>query len=99
MKKTSSFDRLWIGFVVGLLLPILVFYLYYLISYSTVHFGAYIMTLHISRLLFKVISLCVLADLPVFHIALQLKWMRTSRGIVMACFLFAFSVLLYRVFV
>jgi len=49
-------------------------------------------------LLFKVVSLCVLVNLPVFYGFIQLKFWQTSKGIVMACFLFAFAVAGYQLF-
>jgi len=56
------------------------------------------LAMHEYRLLFKVMSLCVLTDLPLFYLFLQVKWMRAARGVVMACFAFAFMVLGYRIF-
>lgn len=82
----------------GLLIPVITFYLYYLSKYDELAFFDYLHTLHKYRLLFKIMSLCVLTDLAVFYLLLQLKLLKASRGVVMACFIFAFMVMAYRIF-
>ncbi len=98
MTKTKSNDRLWIGITLGFVLPLLIFYLYYLLKFNDIEFISYLLAMHEYRLLFKVMSLCVLTDLPLFYLFLQLKWMKAARGVVMSCFSFAFMVLGYRIF-
>ena len=97
-KKVAVFDKLYLGLIIGLLVPVIAFLLYYLAKYSELKLNDYIMSLHQYRLLFKVMSLCVLTDLPVFYIFLQFKFFRSARGVVMACFIFAFTVMGYRIF-
>lgn len=96
-KKTPIFDRQTSGFVAGFLFPIIVFYIYYWLKFNDLQFIDYIKSMHHYKLLFKVLSLCVLSDLPVFYLFLQFKWMRGARGIVMACFIFALAVMVYRI--
>jgi hypothetical protein len=98
MKKKLLFDNLWLGFGIGLMLPLIAFILYYLSKYSSVKFASFLYTLHNYKLLFKIISLCVLVDLPIFYAFLQFKRYHSARGLVMACFIFAFAVLGYRIF-
>ena len=83
----------------GLLLPIITFVTYYLLKYSELEFLNYLQSLHHYRLLFRIVSLCVLTDLALFYLLLQLKMLRASKGIVMACFIFAFLVMAYRIFI
>jgi hypothetical protein len=97
MKKTPTFDRIYIGFVLGLIVPLFVFFIYYLIRHGDASFLDYLGMLHKFKLLFKVISLCVLVDLPVFFAFIQLKYWRSSRGVVMSCFLYAFIVAGYTI--
>lgn len=97
-KKENRADKVWLGFLLGILIPFLAFYLYYLTKFNDMKFWGLVKSLHEYRLLFKVMSLSVLADLPLFYLFLQFKLFKVSRGIVMACFLFAFLVLAYRIF-
>ncbi len=96
-KKTSGFDRQYIGFIVGFVFPIIVFVIYYYLKFNDIPFTDYLASMHHYKLLFKVLSLCVLSDLPIFYLFLQLKMMRGARGVVMACFIFAFAVMGYRI--
>jgi len=99
MNKTPWFDRLYIGLLSGLVLPMIAFYLYFIIRHgNNVEFDYYLSMLHKYGLLFKVMSLCVLVDLPLFYAFIQFKHWRTSRGIVMACFIYALSVAGYKLF-
>jgi hypothetical protein len=99
MNKTSFFDKIYIGLIAGILLPLIVFYLYFKIRhYNDVEFSFYLSMLHKYGLLFKIMSLCVLADLPLFYAFIQFKFWQTSKGIVMACFIYALTVAGYRLF-
>lgn len=98
-KKNPFYDKLAFGIIVGLIVPIIFFYAYYLAKFSEIEFAQYLKSLHQYKLLFKIVSLCVLSNLPVFYLLLQFKLYRSSRGLVMACFFYAFSVLIYRIFV
>lgn len=97
-NKQHWADRLWLGFFMGIITPILAFYIHYLLKFNDLPLMDFVKSLHEYRLLFKVMSLSVLADLPLFYLFIQLKLLKSSRGIVMACFLFAFLVLGYRIF-
>lgn len=96
IKKKPFFDKIIWGLAFGLILPILIFFIYYLLKFGDVPFSLYIQNLHTYGLLFKIMSLCVLSDLPLFYLFLQLKYMTGSKGIVMACFIYGFAVLAYR---
>lgn len=99
MKKKQPFlDRIIWGIVCGLILPLLIFWIYYLLKFKDIPFNIYIQNLHTYGLLFKIMSLCVLSDLPLFYLFLQFKYMKGARGIVMSCFVFGFAVLGYRIF-
>ena len=98
MSITFKPDKIYIGLLSGIVLPLVVFYIYFALRHGDVDFSFYITMLHRYGLLFKVMSLCVLADLPLFYIFIQLKFWRSARGVVMACFLFAFIVAGYKIF-
>jgi hypothetical protein len=98
VTKRPFIDNIYIGLTIGIMFPILVFYLYYLAKYSSIEFSTYLRNLHTYRILFKIMSLCVLTDLPAFYLLMQFKHMRAARGVVMACFVYGFAVMGYRLF-
>lgn len=97
-KKKKFPDKQYIGFIAGFLVPLVTFYLYYELKFDNIGFFDYLRSMHQYKLLFKVMSLCVLSDLPVFYLFMYFKKMRSAQGVVMACFIYAFMVLAYRIF-
>jgi hypothetical protein len=97
MKKTAVFDKIYIGLILGMIVPLIVFFLYFLFRHGDVEFLKYLGFLHRYGLLFKVISLCVLVDLPLFYIFIQFKYWRGARGVVMSCFIYAITVAVYTI--
>lgn len=97
-KQQPFFDKTAIGIVLGIVVPAITFYFYYHSKFGEIPFWEYIKSLHQYKLLFKVMSLCVLTDLPLFYIFIHFKYMRGARGVVSACFLFAFLVMGYLIF-
>ena len=96
MSSKNKYNKIRLGFSLGIILPLLAFMAYYLLKYSDVELKAYLSYIHEYRILFKIMSLCVLTDLPVFYIFIQNKKLRSTQGVVMAVFIFAFLVLGYR---
>ena len=90
LNKTS------IGIVGGLVLPIIVFFVYYEIKYNAVSFSSFVAQLWEFKLLIKLLSLCVLPNLLLFYLFIQKNLLWAARGVLIACFLFAFIVLGFR---
>jgi hypothetical protein len=97
MKKTPAIDKTYIGLTLGMIVPLIVFFLYFLFRHGEVEFLTYLGFLHKYGLLFRVISLCVLVDLPLFYFFIQFKYWRGARGVVMSCFFYAFAVAGYTI--
>jgi len=97
MKKTPALDKTYIGLTLGMIVPLIVFVIYFLFRHGEVEFLKYLGFLHKYGLLFRVISLCVLVDLPLFYFFIQFKYWRGARGVVMSCFFYAFAVAGYTI--
>ena len=97
MKKSITLDKTWIGLIIGLIVPLIAFFIFFLFQHGDDPFFKYLKMLHQLRLIFKVLSLCVLVDLPFFYGFIQLKYWRGSRGVLMACFLYGFAVMAYTI--
>ncbi|HPR32366.1 MAG TPA: hypothetical protein PLK12_09730 [Prolixibacteraceae bacterium] len=96
-NRLPFFDRLLSGLILGLIVPFATFLLYYRAKFGDVGLKNYLGSLHQYGMLFKVMSLCVLVNLPAFYLLLHFKLYRGARGMVMACFFYAFAVLGYRI--
>jgi len=97
-RKTNKLDNVGIGFFVGFLLPVIVFFVVFLLSKNNVSFSEYIDSLWQLNVLIKLGSLCVFLNSAAFMGFIQLKFEKTARGILGATIIYAFVVLISRAF-
>jgi hypothetical protein len=95
-KRQNKSDQTWIGLLAGLLLPAIVFFVFYFIKKSGLPFIDYIKGLWQLRSFIQLISLCVAANILVFMLFIKLKFDRSARGVLGATILYAFIVLIIR---
>lgn len=82
-------DKWWAGLLIGLLFPVLVFFLYWLFFYSQLSFPMrFIHYLLNGYLLSNVIKLCGLGNLLLFYFALNKKMDKFSKGIILSILLY-----------
>ena len=98
LRKKNRFDNLGLGFVIGLALPLLIFFIVFFVKENSGSFLDYINSLWKIQALIKLSSLCVFANVAVFWIFIQLKYEKTARGILGSTILYAFFVLISRAF-
>lgn len=97
-RKTNRFDNVGIGFLIGFLLPVLVFFAVYLIGKNEVSLADYTNSLMKLNVMIKLGSLCVFVNSAAFMGLLQLKFEKTARGILGATIIYAFVVLISQAF-
>ena len=97
-RKKHRLDNTGIGFLIGFMLPVLVFFTVYLMGNNAADFSDYVKSLWQLRALIKLGSLCVFANSIVFMLFIQMKFEKTARGILGATILYAFVVLISRIF-
>jgi len=94
MRK--KIDKLWIGSVLGLLVPALSLWIYVLLRFDELAFGDFIKTWFKMGILTHMISLAVLPNLAVFFIFIKTNYLKAARGVLLSTILFAFTVLIIR---
>ena len=92
----QKIDRQGYGVVLGLILPLLGVYVYYLIAPFHMSFTSFVVNVTQMHLTSKVLSLGVLANLVGFLIVFGLKWDRFARGIILATLIYAAIILVFR---
>lgn len=97
-RKTNRFDNVSIGFLIGFVLPVIVFFVVYLIGKSDISVLDYINSLQQLNVLIKLGSLCVFVNSGVFMGFIKLKHEKTARGILGATIIYAFMILISRAF-
>jgi hypothetical protein len=91
-------NKLRIGLIVGLLLPILIFAGYYLIWYSQISLGEFLQTSVRMKALPKILSLCVFPNLAIFYFFLNREYWYSARGVIIATLLCAVGVIILKIF-
>src|SRR5690606_16119071 len=91
------YDRIWVGFLMGVLLPFLVMMIFYLSAYATYTVPDFLMKMVFAEIFFPLLSLCAIINLGSFFLFYQTKNDRAARGVIMATMIFAFAVLIYKV--
>ncbi len=93
MKK---FDKVWIGAILGIVVPLIAFVIFYFVRYSDLSLGEFLKVYKNLGILTHILSLSVLPDLLVFFGFIQMNYLKGARGVLLATFLFAFTVLIVR---
>lgn len=96
--RSKKFDQMGVGLLTGLVLPVLIFFLVYIIGENSVSFTDYLRSMWKLQALVKIMSLCVFANLAAFWGFLKLKYEQAARGVLGATILYAFLVLITRAF-
>jgi len=92
MKLSRRWNKFWIGFAPGIMLPLTVFILIYFISYSKTPFVIFIKFIYMSQMLPKILSLCAVSNFAIFYLFLNKEYWYATRGVIAATLLFALGV-------
>lgn len=91
--RKNKIDQLKFGFWPGLLMPMIVFIIVYVLKGENQPLSQYISGLWMFDVLIKLLSLCVFPNLLLFLFFIRKKYDRAARGVLMATFVYAFIVL------
>jgi hypothetical protein len=92
-QKRNTSDRLLVGWVIGILVPLVFFLVFYQMKYSEIRFMVYLRNVWEMKIFLKIISLCVFPNLGFFFLFYRKKYDMAARGVIMATFMYAFLVL------
>ncbi len=93
-RKRNTTDRLLVGWVIGIVVPLLFFLVFYQMKYSEMQFMVYLRNVWEMKIFLKIISLCVFPNLGFFFLFYRNKYDMAARGVIMATFMYAFLVLI-----
>ncbi len=91
--KIKKLDTTSVGLILGLIMPVIGVFVYYKIAGFWMNFHTFIAKVRDLGVSSKVLSLGVLANLVIFLIFINLDFQRTSRGILIATFIYAAIIL------
>lgn len=89
MSWREKMDNFWMGFAIGTLFPIFVFFCYWLFRYSYMGFPVrFIKYLMFGQLLSATIKMCALGNLIIFYFFLNGKLNSATKGIIASVFIY-----------
>ena len=97
LRKRNRFDRIFTGWLIGIILPLIIFLITYEVKYSEMEFSVYLRNIWNMKIFLKILSLCVFPNLAFFLLFYRQKYDMAARGVIMATFMFAFIVLIGKV--
>jgi hypothetical protein len=97
-RKRKPFDNPGVGFLLGFLIPILIFLGIYYFGERNSSFNTYLNSLWRLHALVKLMSLCVFANLLVFMGFIRLKYDQSARGVLGATIIYGLAILISRAF-
>ncbi|WP_297099024.1 hypothetical protein [uncultured Draconibacterium sp.] len=95
-SKQNKYDKVGVGVLTGLVLPLIIFFIVYLVGENNMSFLDYLAGMRRMQALVKIGSLCVFTNVGVFWIFLRLKYEKAARGVLGATILYAIVVLISR---
>lgn len=95
-RKNKRYDRILTGWLLGTIVPLLIFLVIYWIQFREYKFLVYLSNLFHMRVFFKILSLCVFPNLAFFLLFYKSKYDMAARGIILSTFMYAFLVLVAR---
>jgi len=95
-SKQSKYDKVGVGVLTGLVLPLIIFFIVYMVGENDMSFLNYLAGMRRMQALVKIGSLCVFTNVGAFWMFLKLKYEKAARGVLGATILYALLVLILR---
>jgi len=94
--KRNALDRLLIGWLIGFIVPIIIFLVAYDLKFSDMEFLDYLRNIWQMRIFMQILSLCAFPNLGFFFLFYRMKYDMAARGVILATFMYAFAVLVVK---
>ena len=95
--KTSRFDKFMMGFVGGVIIPLIILIVIILVKKTEDNFFGYLVLIQQYGILAKLYSLSLIPNLLLFFVFMRLNWIRSARGVIGAMFIAAIFILLLKI--
>ena len=96
MLKLEKFDKQWLGFILGIIVPVLTLIIVYFLGFSEHTVKGFYYLISTLQIASKIFSLCVLSNLGLFFLFIWGNLNYGARGVLMATFLMAAIILIYQ---
>jgi hypothetical protein len=86
---SKRFDHILVGTLLGLIGPVVVLFLFYLVRYHQLTFGRFLAMVGMEGTFSPRISLCAIVNLLIFYIFIWTNRYFSARGVILATFVYA----------
>jgi len=93
-QQYNQFNQLIVGWLLGMVAPIVVFLITWQVKFSDVEFVSFVQNMWQMGLFMKLLSVCAFPNLGFFFLFYRLKYDLSARGVILATFMYAFAVLI-----
>ena len=97
MVLSRRWNKFWTGLALGIALPLMIFFLVFLIGYSKMPFGEFLKFAFVIRALPKILSLCAIPNLAIFYLFLNKEYWYATRGVITATLLCTLAVVAIKI--
>lgn len=91
-------DRIDSGIILGIILPIIVLAIFYLSTYSYLTVPSFLRKMAFMEIIVKILSLCAISNMGLFFLFYYFQKDKAARGVLLSTFIYAFGVVLYKLF-
>lgn len=96
MKFNINLNKIWIGLVLGILAPLVTLLIVQRSNYKTLNIFEFIDRMEMMGVYTKILSLCVIPNLLFFFLFIWRNYLASARGVLMATFIYAGIVIIYK---
>ncbi|MFT6200785.1 MAG: hypothetical protein ACJAQ2_002571 [Vicingaceae bacterium] len=89
---TKKFDKIWIGTLAGIVLPLIVMGIVYFSSYGYLTVPQFLRKMVFASIILKLLSLCAVINLGAFFLFYRVELDKAARGVIFATMVLAFVV-------
>lgn len=87
--KQFNIDNIWIGFVIGIISPLIALVAFYKIKFGGMSPSEFKHMLDTGGIFSHVVSLCVIVNLAIFYLFLNKEKYKATRGILLSTLIYA----------
>ncbi len=92
----DKLDKMWIGLLLGLISPVIVLAIFYLINYTHISFYGFLSKYMEHKALIPLFSLCAVINLGLFFLFIQKEKYYAARGIIFSTLIYTIIVFAYK---
>lgn len=96
MKSYSKYNKLIIGLLSGIIIPVITLLVFTFFKSESTNFIHYLKFVKRMSLMSDVLSLCALPNLAVFYLFINKEYYYGARGVILATIIWGFLIVLMR---